>query len=154
MSHFRRRMPAPKVRGGYQAYRPHVREDFVECCAYCLLHEVWAAGRENFELDHFFPRVLFPERVNDYYNIYYSCHPCNPIKHDQWPSHAFQAAGIGFVDLCRDDFEQHFEQSEDGKWNGLTPSGAFTIRSLRLNRDQLVTIRLLLRRLALEDQQE
>src|SRR5713101_7464175 len=104
MSHFRRRTPAPEARGGYQAYRPHVREDFRETCAYCLLHELWAAGVENFELDHFYPRKYFPERLNDYYNIYYSCHPCNHIKHDKWPTPYLQAQGIGFVDLCRDDF--------------------------------------------------
>jgi hypothetical protein len=146
MSHFVRRTPAPEIRGGYQAYRPHVREDFRECCAYCLLHELLAAGPENFELDHFCPRVLFPERVNDFYNLYYSCHPCNHIKHDKWPSAALQAAGIGLVDLCLDTFAQHFEEREDGTWKLLSPSAAFTIKALRLNRDHLVTIRRLLQR--------
>ena len=52
---FQRRLQPPLITGGYQAYRPFVREDFAESCAYCLLHELLAAGAENFELDHFYP---------------------------------------------------------------------------------------------------
>jgi hypothetical protein len=150
MSHFVRTRPAPVVQGGYQAYRPYVRQDFRASCAYCLLHELWAAGPENFELDHFFPRVRFPERVNDFYNLYYSCHPCNHIKHDKWPSTALQAAGIGFIDLCQDEFDQHFEEREDGTWKPLNRSAAFTLEMLRLNRDQLVEMRQFLRALPRE----
>lgn len=149
MSHFCRTTPVPEIRSGYQAFRPYVREDFRALCAYCLLPELWAAGEDNFELDHFYPRVLFPERVSDFYNLYYSCHVCNHIKHDKWPSARLQAAGIGFVDLCQDDFEQHFEVSGDGAWKPLTPSAAYTIDTLQLNRGHLVRVRRKLRALAL-----
>ncbi len=141
MAHFLRTRPAPTVRGGYPAFRSFVRGDFRECCAYCLLPELLAAGEENFELDHFQPRSLFPDRTHDFYNIYYSCHPCNHIKHDKWPSEELQAGGIGFVDLCLEDFAQHFEERDDGTWVPLTRSAAYTIKTLRLNRDHLVRIR-------------
>src|ERR1700722_19267876 len=110
-------------------------------CAYCLLEELFAGGPENFELDHFRPQSLFPSEISNYYNIYYSCHPCNRIKHGKWPSPALQERGIGLVDLCADDFPTHFQELEDGQWIGLTPSGRYTIDLLRLNRRHLVDLR-------------
>jgi hypothetical protein len=121
-----------------------VRQDFERRCGYCLLEEIWAGGEENFELDHFRPRSLFPELVADFYNLYYACHPCNHLKGDKWPSEALQNAGIGFVDLCKDDFDTHFVEQPDGTWTPLTLSAAYTIDSLRLNRSHLVELRSLL----------
>jgi uncharacterized protein (TIGR02646 family) len=144
MARFVRTSPPPPVRGGYEAFRPYVRGDFEECCAYCLLSELFAGGEDNFEIDHFRPRKLFPDALHDFYNLYYSCHPCNHIKHDKWPSKALHELGIGFVDLCQDDFSDQFEICSDGTWKPLTQSAAYTIDSLRLNRRHLVRLRLLL----------
>lgn len=144
MSHFVRANPAPFVQGPYTSFRPHVRRDFRQTCAYCLLEEFFAGGEENFELDHFRPRSLFRDLDRDFYNLYYSCHPCNRIKHNKWPSAELEAHGIGIVDLCRDDFTTHFLELPNGEWEGLTPSARFTIDLLRLNRPHLVAIRLIL----------
>jgi uncharacterized protein (TIGR02646 family) len=141
MPRFRRTRPAPTVRGGYAAYRPHVRSDFEKTCAYCLLQELWAGGEENFELDHFKPRNPFTALIKDFYNLYWSCHPCNHIKWGYWPSEELQEQGIGFVDLCQDDFETHFVEKDDGTWEGLTPSARYTIDVLNLNRPHLKEIR-------------
>ena len=87
MAVFCRRETPPGPFQHYSAYRPYVREDFSECCAYCLLSEFLRAGLENFELDHFRPKSLpeFAHLVNDFYNLYYACHPCNHIKGNRWP---------------------------------------------------------------------
>jgi hypothetical protein len=126
-----------------------VREDFNRQCAYCLLAEILAGGEENFELDHFRPKSLFPNRLNDFYNIYYACHPCNQIKKDAWPPAALEARRIGFVDLCKDDFATHFQINADGRWEGITESGRYTIDILRLNRRHLTILRQLLAQLGL-----
>ena len=131
--------------GSYQLYRPYIREDFRATCAYCLLAELFAAGFENFELDHFRPQSLFPGSYADYYNLYYSCHPCNRIKRDKWPPPALESEGVGFVDLCTDDFDTHFEETLDGRWLGRTVSAKYTIDALRLNRPHLVKLRQLLK---------
>lgn len=142
---FIRMRPAPNVTGGYKSYRPYVRADFKETCAYCLIAEVFAAGEENFELDHFFPASKFPTRKEDFYNLYYACHPCNHIKRAKWPDERLAEKGIGFVDLCEHDFELHFKELPDGRWEGLTESAKYTIDALKLNRSHLTKIRLLLR---------
>jgi len=144
--YFRRTTPAPVVTGGYQAYRPYVRADFREQCAYCLLHELWAGGDSNFELDHFRPKSLFPREENDFYNLYYACHPCNRTKWGHWPPTELRARGIQLVDLCRDDFVTHFREEPDGTWTALTDSAAYTSDLLRLNRRHLVELRQILKR--------
>src|SRR5438132_11420200 len=100
MGHFLRRRPAPISRGGYQGFRSFVRQDLRETCAYCLLEELLAGGPENFELDHFRPVSRFPALSNDFYNVYYACHPCNLTKRGKWPSQELEEEGVGFVDLC------------------------------------------------------
>jgi len=144
---FVRMRPTPTVSGGYKSFRPHVRSDFMRTCAYCLLGELFAAGESNFELDHFFPVSKFPERKEDFYNLYYACHPCNHIKRAKWPDSRLSAKGIGFVDLCQDEFESHFRESQDGSWEGLTDSAKYTIDALKLNSIHLLQIRLLIRSL-------
>jgi hypothetical protein len=144
MAHFTRRRPPPEVKGDYRSFRSSVREDFTRQCAYCLMSEVLAGGADNFELDHFRPKSKFSHLRNDFYNIYYSCHPCNHTKRDGWPPPELEALGIGLVDLCEDDFGTHFSSTRDGHWESITRSGQYTIDLLRLNRTHLVRLRRLL----------
>lgn len=122
-----------------------MREDFRGTCAYCLLEERWSAGAENFEIDHFRPQSKFPLLALDFYNLYWSCHVCNRVKGSRWPPQALRDRNIGFVDLCVDEFADHFAEGADGVWLGLTESARYTIEALRLNRPHLVWIRKTLR---------
>jgi HNH endonuclease len=149
---FRRRESAPGPFLQYSRYRPYVREDFAECCAYCLLHEVLVGGEENFELDHFRPQALaeFSHLRNDFYNLYYACHVCNNLKGGRWPGRSQEESGYGFVDFCADPFSAHFEDRGDGFWVPLSRRAEYTLDKLRLNRTHLVRIRQLLRSLSEE----
>ncbi len=149
--HFVRRPSAPTTkRLDHRVFREPVREDFRKTCAYCLLEETWAAGPENFELDHFRPKSLFPQLLMSYYNLYWACHVCNGMKRDRWPTRQLLEQGIGYVDLCASTFQEHFVVQKNGKWRGKTLPAKYTIDSLRLNRPHLVELRVLLRELALE----
>lgn len=150
MAVFTRRPVAPTVKGDYTKFRPFVREDFSECCAYCLLHELLAGGRRNFELDHFRPKSLpqFAILIKDFFNLYYTCHVCNNLKGKAWPSPEAEALGYGFVDLCRDVFSTHFKEEETGHWQSLTFAGQYTEERLNLNSKHLITIRGKLRNIA------
>ncbi|HEY2289904.1 MAG TPA: HNH endonuclease [Thermoanaerobaculia bacterium] len=152
MAVFHRRDIPPYPVEHYSEYRTLVREDFEECCAYCLLHEILAAGQENFELDHFRPKSLpqFAGLTHDFYNLYYACHPCNGIKGVTWPNPSLEAAGYRFLDLCSESFSAHFEEEADGTWKPLSRAAEYTLERLRLNRKHLVSIRLYLREIAAE----
>ncbi|MCW5862794.1 MAG: HNH endonuclease [Anaerolineae bacterium] len=139
---FSHRDPPPFPTNDYRKYRPALREDFHHCCAYCLLPELFAAGESNFEIDHFRPKSLprFFHLINEYTNLYYSCHPCNHSKHKYWPSEKLEREGYTFVDMCKDSFSTHFRDN-DGIWEPLTNAGKYTIERLRLNKDDLVELR-------------
>lgn len=134
------RSSAPISTRDYRRFRPYVREDFSECCAYCLLPEILAGGEANFELDHFRPQSIFSHLIHDFRNIYYSCHVCNNTKRDTWPSQQLRDAGYRFVDPCYDDFSTHFTAS-DGQWQPISRAGEYSERHLRLNRGHLVKLR-------------
>ena len=145
MARFTRTHPVPYAKGGYGAFRPYVREDFERCCAYRLLHEDWAHGENNFQLDHFRPKdpLLFPHLKNNFYNLYYACSVCNGPKgkHNHWPSHDLIDKGVSFIDFCQDDVAKHYDLLPDGSFKGLSASAKYTIDTIRLNRQHFVAIR-------------
>lgn len=141
ISRFERMAPPPDVSGGYAAFRPYVRADFRQCCAYCCLHEFWAGGVGNFEMDHYRPVSRFPHLVRDFYNLRYTCHVCNMTKSDYWPSLEAEAAGIGVVDLTIGAFADHYRLAEDGILQPVTASAQVTISLLRLNTEHLTQLR-------------
>ncbi len=148
---FRRRAEAPSLRGkGHARFRSAVREDFAECCTYCLLHELLAGGADNFELDHFRPKSLprFAHRVEDFFNLVYACHPCNKYKSNIWPPQDLRTQGYRFLDFSVDDFSEHFLETARGRWLPLSKAARYTERRLRLNRDHLLEIRGLLQEIA------
>jgi hypothetical protein len=150
MGIFLRRQIAPVIMGQYVKFRPFVREDFIECCAYCLLHERLAGGKANFELDHFRPKSLpqFAKLINDFFNLYYACHVCNHIKAFRWPSPEQEAKGYVFIDFCQEKFSLHFREDENGRWIPQTLAGEYTAERLNLNSNHLVELRAVLTRIA------
>jgi uncharacterized protein (TIGR02646 family) len=144
MARFTRTTPAPTGSHRHPIVRAQVRQDFERTCAYCLLEELLAAGPENFELDHFRPRIHFRHLINDFYNLYYCCHPCNKKKGSLWPSEREERDGFRFLDLCDEDFQDHYRSLADGRWEPLTLPAKYTLQHLRLNNPHLVKIRRIL----------
>ncbi len=136
---FFHRSPTPSE-GNYAKYRSYIREDFSECCAYCLMPEMFAGGQENFELDHFKPKSKFPDLIHEYTNIYYSCHVCNQQKWEHWPSKELHSKGYRFVDTCKENFSAHFED-KDGYWKPISLAGEYTEEKARLNSMHKIEIR-------------
>ncbi|MBC7528150.1 MAG: HNH endonuclease [Chthonomonadaceae bacterium] len=143
MARFTRTSPAPFLTKTYSKYRSHVRADFEQCCAYCHRHEDWAGEEEVFEIDHFRPQDKFPHLISIYENLCWSCRACNgrKSKSHHWPTYGQLVEGSGFVDLCADDWEQHYEILPNGNLKGLTKQANYTIKMIRLNRETLVRLR-------------
>lgn len=130
----------------YQDYRPYLRKDFLGHCAYCTGHEDEMGGEEHFEIDHFRPksRAEFSHLVNDYNNLYYSCHGCNRkgAKGENWPSRDLYKAGYRFFDPVREDaYKTHMRETKSGRLVKRTNVGQYSIETLRLNREGLLNIR-------------
>ena len=115
MDDFRKKMPvrrdnAPDVKT-YHEYKPLLREDFHERCGYCGDHEFY---RDSFyEVDHFVPKTLAPEREKDYSNLVYSCRTCNNSKRAKWPTQKADKPNNGkegWIDPCDNEYSKQFER--------------------------------------------
>lgn len=127
-----RRDDAPEVKT-YQEYKPLLREDFHERCGYCGDHEFF---RDTFyEIDHFVPKKLAPEREKDYSNLVYSCRTCNNSKRAKWPTKIADQPNNGkegWIDPCNNEYTEQFERLSDGSVKSTTLLGYWMWRELSL----------------------
>ncbi len=114
--------------------RQTVRRDYNFACGYCGVREA-DAGSE-LELDHFKPRSL--NGGDELENLVYCCTTCNRIKGDFW---ADSTAEKRLLHPPQDDLILHLRQEPDGLLTGLTETGKFHLKRLRLNRPPLVALR-------------
>lgn len=119
-----------------------VRERYGRACGYCGVSEVTVGG--ELTIDHYQPRAAGGGEDLD--NLVYACARCNLYKSNFWPTDLDRARGHRLLHPLLDDVAQHLaEDLETGHLRGLTPTGVFHIRLLRLNRPQLVAHRVALR---------
>src|SRR5262249_32511321 len=76
-------------------------------------------------------------------NLVYACSACNKAKGDCWSP---PNAETRLLHSQRDALHEHMRLSPDDHLQPLTPTGAFHIRRLRLNRPQRVALRQVRRR--------
>lgn len=116
-----------------------VRRLFAYRCAYCGVEEIAAGG--EFTVDHYHPLAF--GGTDDLVNLVYACHRCNQYKGNYWPTPEKLQAGFFVLHPLRDDLTLHIRENETtGELEPLTPTGAFHIRLLHLNRPPLVANRL------------
>ena len=146
-----RRNHYPKF-SDYRRYKQHVREDFQYRCAYCQLHESAYGLRRSMSIDHFQPKARFVHLIADYDNLYYCCGPCNDRKSDHWPETEQSRAGSRFVDVCRDEWNDHLEVIND-VIAAKTTEGRYTFEKLKFDRPGLVK-RIRALRLAIQESED
>lgn len=120
----------------YAKYKPLLRKDFFYRCAYCRHHERRFGQVAAMSVDHFKPKSLFRDLRVAYTNLYYCCGECNTYKGDKWPTQEQLDAGIRFVDVCAEEWEDHLEIRSDVT-AGKTSIGTFTAEQIRLSRRML-----------------
>lgn len=134
----------------HKEYKSYLRPLFRHRCAYCLSHEKRMGGFDAMEVDHFRPtgRPKFAQLRLAWANLYYCCRRCNQHKWRKWPNAEDLEHGLRFVDPCEEDPDEHFRLTRDGSGNedgevaSETPPGRYSIEKIRLNRQQLIDIRL------------
>lgn len=112
----------------YGRYKESLREDFGRICGYCGKSEL--VTKNTFEIDHFIPVKLAPEKKNDYSNLVYSCYECNRKKSGKWLSgdkNIQFVEGKGFVDPATDEFDNNLERDDMGNIVGKTPAGKYMV---------------------------
>lgn len=95
--HRRQRRHGPSGYASYESYRPWLRDEFSFRCVYCLKRESWGLVTGEFDLDHFEPQSVNPQRRLDYFNLVYACRRCNSVKHGQAVGDPFNLLHSGEV---------------------------------------------------------
>ena len=70
----------------WRTFHKQLFEVFFGICGYC-------EEEDKGEVDHFRSKSRFPESVYEWSNWIFSCHTCNSLKREKWPS-------SGYVDPC------------------------------------------------------
>jgi hypothetical protein len=74
------RRHGPQGYADVESYRQWLRDEFTFRCVYCLFREQWGRVVGAFDIDHFLPISLFPDRERTYDNLLYACATCNAVK--------------------------------------------------------------------------
>ncbi len=114
--------------------RELVRQRSSYRCEFCGIHETDAGG--ELTIDHYRPRVRGGSDDPD--NLIYACSRCNLYKHDYWPE---SPDAPHLWNPREEPWAAHFVELPGGTLESRSPTGAFTMRQLRLNRPQLVAKR-------------
>jgi len=109
------------------------RADFT--CEFCGVTETDTGG--ELTIDHFQPKTK--GGTDDLGNLLYCCVRCNQYKADYWPS---QPNDLMLWNPRQEPMANHLLLLADGTLYPITPTGAFTLNRLRLNRSPLVAYRL------------
>jgi hypothetical protein len=114
-------------------------------CGYCGVSEV-DSGAE-LTVEHFQPSSQ--GGTDAVGNLVYCCHACNEYKGNYYQPQASER----IPHPLRENVSEHILEQEDGTLYALTPTGAFHIAQLRLNRPALIAHRLVERQLQLARQE-
>lgn len=130
--------PNQPAKGAYSDWKEQIAKECFHQCVYCSIHERPWGGIDHYHIDHFRPKVLFEELVNDIRNLFYACPICNRFKSDDWPGEPNLDA-ISYPDPSQIDYCEIFEINlESYTLIGLRISSKYLIERLYLNRPQLI----------------
>ncbi len=115
--------------------RVQVRQRANFSCEFCGVTETDAGG--ELTIDHFRPQSR--GGADDLDNLLSCCQRCNQYKADYWPAHITE---LMLWNPRQESFATHLLTLADGTLYPITPTGAFTLRRLRLNRPPLIAYRL------------
>lgn len=114
-------------------------------CGYCWVSEVESGAALT--VDHFQPRSH--GGTDHLENLVCCCHACNEFKGDYYQPDAIAR----ILHPLRENCSEHLIAHEDGTLQPLTPTGAFHMQQLRLNRPALIAHRLAEQQLQAERQE-
>lgn len=113
------------------------------CCEYCMSQEKYSS--QPFSIEHIFPKVFGGDE--DLENLALACQGCNNFKFTKTLALDPESKiNVPLFNPRQDKWATHF------KWNdrftaiiGLTAVGRVTVRSLQLNRENLINQRIVYR---------
>ncbi len=122
--------------------RLFVAERAYSCCEYCISQEKYSP--DYFSVEHIIPQIK--DGTDEVLNLAYSCLACNSHKYISTKA-LDPVSGIIYplYNPRTDTWASHFRWSVDyTQILGITPTGRATIEKLRLNRPNVINLRVVL----------
>ncbi|MFT3806354.1 HNH endonuclease [Arenimonas sp.] len=137
---------AKQPAGKYSEWKSLLREEGREQCVYCAIKESSYGGFRNFHVEHFRPKRHFPDKEDDYFNLFYACAVCNSFKGCDWPADPVDDySEAAYIDPSSTDLAQVIDIDERLVARPKNPAAAYMIERLYLNRPQLLLLREMVR---------
>ncbi|MDP8269001.1 MAG: HNH endonuclease [Candidatus Tenebribacter davisii] len=126
----------------YGDYKSYLRDEAKNRCVYCAIHENSLGGVDHFHIEHYKPQSKFPELINNYNNLFYSCPICNRFKSNDWPNEPNQDHSvISYPNPNGTNYNELFDIDEHGILKSTLVAPSYVINKLCLNRPQLINER-------------
>lgn len=122
----------------FRTLKPELLAKFNNQCAYCgtKLYDPLMA-----DVEHFYPKSLYPHLMQDVDNLLIACRACNMIKSNKFPID--EDGNPLLINPATEKYSDHIARLDNGYLEGLTERGRETISVLQLNRPSLVEQRVL-----------
>lgn len=126
--------------GSWHDWKQLIADDCEARCIYCAIAEAGFGGIRNFHIEHFRPKVRFPQFENDIRNLYLACAVCNVLKCDDWPAEPVADHSLpSYPDPSLVDYNTIFEVlPATHEVSSPTVAGTYVIERMALNRAQLI----------------
>lgn len=128
-----KRQYSPKHYADYSKYKPTLRLEYEGKCIYCRFPDT-VKGYDNFGVEHYRPKSLFPHLRTEYSNLFYCCNTCNRRKGNDWPAVVFVPNPDDHVMIDHLRFKKETVEP-------LTEAGRYACELLQLNDPSLVRTR-------------
>lgn len=109
----------------YHRYKDALASDFSHHCGYTNCSDSWLGGMRCYQIDHFKPYSIYPDKKNDYNNLVYCCSYVNRAKWDD--------DNDNYLDPCDTDYNEHFRRDKYGVIIPISPKASYMVSRLHLN---------------------
>lgn len=126
--------------GTHRDWKEQLAEEGRHQCVYCAIAEAAFGGFRNFHVEHYRPKSIFPDLIDEYANVFYCCAICNSFKGGDWPGEPQEdGSAPAYYDPSQVDLSDVFEVAPDSlRVSAHSVAGEYMLERLYLNRPQLV----------------
>jgi hypothetical protein len=133
------RTQSPPNYQDYHKYKPYLQKEFKHACIYCMITDTLPKA-DNFGVEHYLPKKMFPQLSMVYSNLYYACNCCNRRKSNFYPSPNQVKLGQFIPNPCDHIMFDHLRY--DGHIvKGHSQTGKFAVDLLDLNDEKSLEYR-------------
>ena len=126
--------------GSYTDWKDEIAAACGRQCVYCAISEARYGGIDNFHVEHFRPKSLFPKYTLTITNLYLACAICNRFKSNDWPAEPVDDHSVvAYPDPGAADYNDVMDVAVPGfSVAGNVVASQYVVERVYLNRPQLI----------------